>query len=159
MPTTKTYDADDNIKEYLEEPLKATIYYEDARTEYGSGIKAGVHLQSATANPDDIAHAFGVAKAQVDLALADAPRPEAKAVTPKASGGGFKKAAPKAAGNVDKDAAWQDVIHNRDGWFDNRSDKRNPKAPDYKGKDKNTAFAGVGLWLDSAPEGFDPEAF
>lgn len=50
----------------------------------------------------------------------------------------------------DKVAAWQDVIDNPSSWFDNRTDKKNPKGPDFKGKN-NGQFAGVGLWLSDAP--------
>ena len=44
-------------------------------------------------------------------------------------------------------------MSNREGWFDNRVDKKNPKGPDFKSKNTNKAMGGgFALWLDSAPE-------
>eukprot|EP01025_Chloroclados_australasicus_P041065 TRINITY_DN4326_c0_g1_i4.p1 TRINITY_DN4326_c0_g1~~TRINITY_DN4326_c0_g1_i4.p1 ORF type:complete len:121 (+),score=17.49 TRINITY_DN4326_c0_g1_i4:179-541(+) len=42
---------------------------------------------------------------------------------------------------------WQTWISNRDAFWDNRFNKRNPRAPDFVHKE--TRFA---LWLQSAPE-------
>ena len=41
-----------------------------------------------------------------------------------------------------KKALWQELSDNPSNWFDNRENKRNPKAPDFKRK--NT---GEGLWM------------
>ena len=48
--------------------------------------------------------------------------------------------------------AWVDVVQNLNGWWDNRSNKKNPRGPDFKAKNTNTAFVGgdgepVALWL------------
>ncbi len=76
-----------------------------------------------------------------------------------------RKAAPsnpsrKRAGGKPTDKqiedAWEDLSNDPDGWFDNRSDKRNPKAPDFKAKNNNkNVESGFALWLDSAPDWFD----
>ena len=72
-----------------------------------------------------------------------------------------RKAAPsrKSSGKPSDEQieeAWADLENNPDGWFDNRSDKRNPKAPDFKAKNNNKAVeGGFALWLDSAPDWFD----
>lgn len=42
--------------------------------------------------------------------------------------------------------SWKNLVENRNKWWDNRVDKRNPKAPDFKHKD-----SGEGLWLGDAP--------
>jgi hypothetical protein len=49
------------------------------------------------------------------------------------------------------DELWQDVITNRKDWWDNRNDKRNPKAPDFKHKTIVKGKYPVGLWFDRAP--------
>ncbi|KAF8396132.1 hypothetical protein HHK36_017745 [Tetracentron sinense] len=41
---------------------------------------------------------------------------------------------------------WKNLVENPDRWWDNRSDKFNKKAPDFKHKD-----TGEGLWLDRSP--------
>lgn len=43
--------------------------------------------------------------------------------------------------------SWKDLVQNPSSWWDNRLDKKNQKAPDFKNKD-----SGKVLWLDSAPE-------
>ncbi|KAK9097411.1 hypothetical protein Sjap_022908 [Stephania japonica] len=42
--------------------------------------------------------------------------------------------------------SWNDLLDNPNKWWDNRSDKRNARAPDFKHKE-----TGKGLWLDSSP--------
>lgn len=44
------------------------------------------------------------------------------------------------------EVSWNDLVQNPAKWWDNRLDKRNEKAPDFKHKD-----TGEGLWLDSSP--------
>jgi len=71
-----------------------------------------------------------------------------------------RKAAPSKRGGKPSDEqieeAWADLENNPEGWFDNRSDKRNPKAPDFKAKNNNkNVEGGFALWLDSAPDWFD----
>lgn len=154
MPTSKTFDANDELISYTEDPLQVTISWEDSRTEYGAGLKAAVHMRVPLIGGADVdaevSSTFDRAKQLVSGALSGAPAPTAKVATPSV------KKAPAAKGYTKPTAertleAWADLEANPDGWFDNRTDKRNPKAPDFKGKDKNTAFAGFGLWNDSKP--------
>lgn len=49
-----------------------------------------------------------------------------------------------------KEEAWKSLIENPRRWWDNRSCKRNEKAPDFKHKE-----TGEGLWLTSAPDWVD----
>ncbi|KAK4396324.1 protein OSB2, chloroplastic [Sesamum angolense] len=44
------------------------------------------------------------------------------------------------------DHFWKDLVENPDNWWDNRTQKRNPKAPDFKNKE-----TGEVLWLSSSP--------
>ncbi|KAG5037600.1 hypothetical protein JHK82_018413 [Glycine max] len=43
--------------------------------------------------------------------------------------------------------SWNDLVQNYANWWDNRLNKRNAKAPDFKHKE-----TGKGLWLDSSSE-------
>lgn len=69
----------------------------------------------------------------------------------KAGAGGAQRAQAPAAGaaggdlaNLPREEQWRDcVLDNPNDWFDNRSSKTNPKAPDFKHKS-----AGVALWLN-----------
>ncbi|CAA7061323.1 unnamed protein product [Microthlaspi erraticum] len=47
---------------------------------------------------------------------------------------------------VGEEEAWKDLVENMDKYWDNRLNKRNPKAPDFKHRE-----TGVGLWLDNSP--------
>ncbi|XP_054786156.1 protein OSB2, chloroplastic-like isoform X2 [Prosopis cineraria] len=50
-------------------------------------------------------------------------------------------------GNEQKDdASWRDVVENPDKWWDNRSNKKNERYPDFKHKE-----TGEALWLSSSP--------
>ncbi|CAG7864172.1 unnamed protein product [Brassica rapa] len=44
------------------------------------------------------------------------------------------------------DESWKDLVENMNKWWDNRLNKRNEKAPDFKHKD-----TGLGLWLNDCP--------
>ncbi|KAG6676155.1 hypothetical protein I3842_15G138300 [Carya illinoinensis] len=44
------------------------------------------------------------------------------------------------------DNSWKDLVENPDKWWDNRSNKRNAKSPDFKHKE-----TGEGLWLSGSP--------
>ncbi|XP_058113681.1 protein OSB2, chloroplastic-like isoform X2 [Magnolia sinica] len=44
------------------------------------------------------------------------------------------------------DASWKDLVENPKNWWDNRSCKLNPKAPDFKHK-----VTGEGLWINRTP--------
>ncbi|KAH6755883.1 hypothetical protein C2S53_007140 [Perilla frutescens var. hirtella] len=43
--------------------------------------------------------------------------------------------------------SWKDLVDNPNKWWDNRTNKRNPKAPDFKHKE-----TGKGLWVSSSPD-------
>uniref|UniRef100_A0A1J3FW94 Protein OSB4, chloroplastic n=1 Tax=Noccaea caerulescens TaxID=107243 RepID=A0A1J3FW94_NOCCA len=45
-----------------------------------------------------------------------------------------------------EEEAWKDLVEDMDKWWDNRLNKRYPKAPDFKHKE-----TGVGLWLHNSP--------
>ncbi|KAK9861227.1 hypothetical protein WJX84_009182 [Apatococcus fuscideae] len=45
------------------------------------------------------------------------------------------------------DEKWRVFFQDRSRWWDNRQNKRNPRAPDFKHKD-----TGDGIWLSSAPQ-------
>lgn len=45
------------------------------------------------------------------------------------------------------DDSWRNLVENPDKWWDNRSNKRNPKQPDFKHKE-----TGEVLWLNSSPD-------
>ncbi|XP_059305751.1 protein OSB2, chloroplastic [Lycium ferocissimum] len=59
----------------------------------------------------------------------------------------FDVYAPKPKGVGKEVDSWKDLVENPDNWWDNRANKLNPKAPDFK--HKNT---GIGLWVDSSPD-------
>ncbi|KAF2552805.1 hypothetical protein F2Q68_00037188 [Brassica cretica] len=42
--------------------------------------------------------------------------------------------------------SWKELVENPDKWWDNRIDKRNAKAPDFKHKE-----TGEALWLNESP--------
>ncbi|KAJ0262692.1 Protein OSB3 [Hirschfeldia incana] len=45
-----------------------------------------------------------------------------------------------------REESWKDLVQNPDKWYDNRSRKTNPKAPDFKHKD-----SGEALWMTDSP--------
>lgn len=47
---------------------------------------------------------------------------------------------------VKREEFWKDLVQNPDKWYDNRSRKTNPKAPDFKHKD-----SGEALWMTDSP--------
>lgn len=49
------------------------------------------------------------------------------------------------------DALWQELVQHPENFYDNRHDKRNPKAPDFKHKTKKEGQYNVGLWLRDKP--------
>ncbi|KAK7290409.1 hypothetical protein RIF29_04812 [Crotalaria pallida] len=52
----------------------------------------------------------------------------------------------KAAKGAKGDQSWNDLLENPDKWWDNRSNKKNVKAPDFKHKE-----TGEVLWLNRSP--------
>lgn len=150
-------------------PLTYTAYYgyKNGLPNY-SNEEASLFVQ-APIDPDStpeqidqlIREAFAFAKSHV-LGELDLPFTQSEDGVVRPSGGSATvreaakpapsvKPASAASGGDDKTAAWEDLVSNPDKWFDNRVDKRNPKGPDFKGKNSG-AFNGVGLWLNSAPE-------
>ena len=72
---------------------------------------------------------------------------------------------PAPAGGGNPSDPWADILSNRAGWYDNRYDKKNPKAPDFKATNKNSLWNTMGtgrdgspgpmaLWLSDAPPDF-----
>ncbi|KAK4342985.1 hypothetical protein RND71_038801 [Anisodus tanguticus] len=59
----------------------------------------------------------------------------------------FDVYAPKPKGVGKEVDSWKDLVENPYNWWDNRANKLNPKAPDFK--HKNT---GIGLWVGSSPD-------
>ena len=102
---------------------------------------------------------FGAA---LDLWKKHAP-PEATAAPAKTSKP-KSKAAAKTSGEGNQSDAWLDILANTGEWWDNRTDKKNPKAPDFKAKNTNGFWATadsyngspapMALWLRDAPPGF-----
>lgn len=46
-----------------------------------------------------------------------------------------------------KEEIWKSLVENPNQWWDNRLDKKHPKAPDFRNKEN-----GQGLWLDTLPD-------
>jgi hypothetical protein len=69
-------------------------------------------------------------------------------VLPKLEGLEFDVLVPKARGvkQLKGEESWRDLVQNPDKWWDNRIDKRNAKAPDFKHKE-----TGEALWLNESP--------
>lgn len=156
-----SYDSDGNITATAVKGITWTVQYSRkmGRENYGSE-EAGVFAQIEVADDDDLAtieskvnatYAFvktavltqlGVETVADGGVVRDVPanKPAAKPATKPAP----RKTVTKAN---DKAPLWQDWIDNPDDWWDNRNDKRNPKAPDFKHKK-----SGEALWLSSAPE-------
>ncbi|XP_017254727.1 protein OSB4, chloroplastic isoform X1 [Daucus carota subsp. sativus] len=59
---------------------------------------------------------------------------------------GLEFDAPLQKGKKADDDSWKDLLENSEKWWDNRLNKKNPKAPDFKHKDLGTA-----LWLSDTP--------
>lgn len=65
---------------------------------------------------------------------------------------GAQRTEPQGPPASPKDALWRSaLIDNPDSWWDNRGDKRNPKAPDFKAKNNGPQVDGqpAALWIDS----------
>ncbi|ESQ55363.1 hypothetical protein EUTSA_v10025547mg [Eutrema salsugineum] len=69
-------------------------------------------------------------------------------VLPKLEGLEFDVLVPKSRGvkQLKGEESWKDLVQNPDKWWDNRIDKRNAKAPDFKHKE-----TGEALWLNESP--------
>ncbi|KAF9616283.1 hypothetical protein IFM89_029059 [Coptis chinensis] len=52
----------------------------------------------------------------------------------------------------DKENSWKDLVENPNKWWDNRFDKLNQRAPDFKHKE-----TGEGLWLSGSPDWVMPK--
>ncbi|KAL0890045.1 hypothetical protein Bca101_014028 [Brassica carinata] len=69
-------------------------------------------------------------------------------VLPKLQGLEFGVLVPKgrAVKQLKGEESWKELVENPDKWWDNRIDKRNAKAPDFKHKE-----TGEALWLNESP--------
>ncbi|VVB12333.1 unnamed protein product [Arabis nemorensis] len=69
-------------------------------------------------------------------------------VLPKLEGLKFDVLVPKtrAVKQLKGEESWKELVQNPDKWWDNRVDKRNAKAPDFKHKE-----TGEALWLNESP--------
>ncbi|KAF3594279.1 hypothetical protein DY000_02026945 [Brassica cretica] len=69
-------------------------------------------------------------------------------VLPKLEGLEFDVLVPKGRGvkQLKGEESWKELVENPDKWWDNRIDKRNAKAPDFKHKE-----TGEALWLNESP--------
>ncbi|KAF2552811.1 hypothetical protein F2Q68_00037186 [Brassica cretica] len=69
-------------------------------------------------------------------------------VLPKLQGLEFDVLVPKGRGvkQLKGEESWKELVENPDKWWDNRIDKRNAKAPDFKHKE-----TGEALWLNESP--------
>ncbi|CAA7014829.1 unnamed protein product [Microthlaspi erraticum] len=68
-------------------------------------------------------------------------------VLPKLNGLEFHGLVPKGKlKQLKGEESWKDLVQNTDKWFDNRSTKTNPKAPDFKHKE-----TGEALWMTDSP--------
>lgn len=178
MTTTTTTDAEGGILSVEVKPPTYTLSYSRKVPRdggFGAGEEASLFMQldvDVDSTPAEIeaeikakfALAKGIVLQQlgvmygVDEATGVVTGVEVAPATRATAGKGtFRKGGkPAAAPSGDKrptEELWADYQANPSRWWDNRDDKRNPKAPDFKHKD-----TGEGLWLDSAPEGlFDDE--
>lgn len=88
---------------------------------------------------------------QIDKVLG--PVDVIKQETPSQKASAARNPAPAAASGgktEDTAAAWDDLLNDTSGWFDNRTDKISAKSPDFKAKKTNKNIAAnKGLWLDS----------
>ena len=65
---------------------------------------------------------------------------------------GAQRTEPTGPPESPKDALWRSALIDNPGeWWDNRTDKRNPKAPDFKAKNNGPKVDGqpAALWIDS----------
>ena len=65
---------------------------------------------------------------------------------------GAQRTEPTGPPESPKDALWRSALIDNPGeWWDNRTDKRNPKAPDFKAKNNGPKIDGqpAALWIDS----------
>jgi len=105
---------------------------------------------------------FGAALDLWKKSAPSTPKPVAQTRASAKSSEGSKAVPATGEGNAYD--AYLDVLANPDGWFDNRKDKKNPKAPDFKAKTTNPYWgeadsyngqpSPLALWLRDAPEGF-----
>jgi hypothetical protein len=160
MPTTVTTDEDGNISEVTLRSPKVIISYSrklqsapfemmeaSAIVEVDLDLEADEKERSAAT-----LEAYAFAKVSVCEQLGLNYEIDAKTLivreTLERHTGATEKVATtptgkKAGGPPDEAALWSEVMAQPDRWFDNRTDKRNPKAPDFKRKG-----TGEGLWLD-----------
>ena len=138
-----------DLPEQIDESVDLNSYFKQAF----SVAKANVFQQLGLDYEVDEVNLVVIEKLERELGAEVVEGPKPKKAT-------ARKSAPSKRGGKPSDeqieAAWEDLQANPDGWFDNRSDKRNPKAPDFKAKNNNKNIeGGFALWLDSMPSWFD----
>lgn len=143
--------------------VRAELYRDaDDERPYASGYAEETrtgHVNATSALENGETSSIGRALANAGYAGSDPAKRASREEMAKVNRGG---AQPPAESAPDP---WLDLIRNPDQWFDNRVDKKNPKAPDFKAKATNPAYgkagepykgkpAGLALWLRDAPDGF-----
>ncbi|KAL1565977.1 protein OSB2, chloroplastic-like [Salvia divinorum] len=73
--------------------------------------------------------------------------PVVKAKFVQGAGQGYGGGGGERKGSGRDEDCWKDLVENPSKWWDNRANKRNPKAPDFKHKETQKA-----LWLRGSPE-------
>lgn len=170
MSKSTTYDTDDQVVSSTISTNTVTVGYarKMGRENYGNE-EASIFLQTDITEEDDmgtieqkVRSAYTFAKAIVlselgvgsaedeggvirDVPQIAAPKPATTHPRTHATSAPVQKG---AGGSADKGSLWEHWLNNPNDWWDNRENKRNPKAPDFKGKD-GTAHAGEGLWIKS----------
>ena len=96
---------------------------------------------------------FGDAPAQPAPAAQPAPQSwEQAAQAVEQAFPGAQRTEPSGPPESPKDALWRSaLVDSPNDWWDNRADKRNPKAPDFKAKNNGPQIDGkpAALWIDS----------
>eukprot|EP00897_Mesotaenium_endlicherianum_P001307 jgi/Mesen1/1203/ME000128S00186 len=80
------------------------------------------------------------------LKIVDAPPGRSSGAPSSFSAGASAGSSSSSGGSraSEMESLWMDLVSNFSGWYDNRKDKRNPRAPDFKKKG-----TGEALWIDS----------
>lgn len=166
MPRETTTTADGEVTEVTIRPRKITVgftrklrpanYSYDYETVEGSAhVEADVDENANSADVDaSVKEAWTLAKSSVYEQLGVAYEVDASsqvarelletkagaskvASKPKKQTAKKSTSAPKSQGDL-----WNDLLENPQNWWDNREDKRNPRAPDFK-----KAGTNEGLWI------------
>lgn len=159
MSETITIDADGGITEQTITSRKVTVgftrktkapndSYQYATAEWSAHIEAPI---APNATEEDVLTAIDqtveLARTTVNTQLGLNEGGGAAAL--KAMGATEVETTPASAskpskGKANPDSLWADLLANPHQWWDNREDKKNPRAPDFK-----KAGTGDGLWLNT----------